>query len=232
LLETANRQGGFLWQVLPGACRYGDAGFVRAACERYAKLVGLWRLFPGQFLVPAYDMDLAWHAHLATPSLYAREMRLATGRVVGHDDSVNDRAPGAKLDVCFAKTKALWAETYGETDEHEPHVTGTRAYGKTKEKKETRAAYRAGAYAKVGAMWRGDPPDRYWTCAFRGLDDLDDVVLADSRSPGPVTEAVTAMTTQTTRGGGSRAGGGCRRNRPGRVLRSRVAHGEGRHLGA
>ena len=130
MLETAVRQGGFLWQVLPGACRYGDAGFVRAACERYAKLVGLWRLFPGQFLVPAYDMDLAWHAHLATPSLYAREMRLATGRVVGHDDSVNDRAPGAKLDVCFAKTKALWAETYGETDEtdeHEHRVTGTRA---------------------------------------------------------------------------------------------------------
>lgn len=199
LLETANRQGGFLWQVLPGACRYGDAGFVRAACERYAKLVGLWRLFPGQFLVPAYDMDLAWHAHLATPSLYAREMRLATGRVVGHDDSVNDRAPGAKLDVCFAKTKTLWAETYGETDEHEPHVTGTRAYGETKEKKETRASYRAGAYAKVGAMWRGDPPDWYWTCAFRGLDDLDDVVLADSRFPGPVTEAVTAVTTQIMR---------------------------------
>ena len=169
LLETANRQGGFLWQVLPGACRYGDAGFVRAACERYAKLVGLWRLFPGQFLVPAYDMDLAWHAHLATPSLYAREMRLATGRVVGHDDSVNDRAPGAKLDVSFERTKLLWAETYG------------------------------GGYVKDGAMWRGDPPDRYWTCAFRGLDNLDDVVLADSRFPGPVTEAVTAVTTQIMR---------------------------------
>ena len=198
LLETAVRQGGFLWQVLPGACRYGDAGFVRAACERYAKLVGLWRLFPGQFLVPAYDMDLAWHAHLATPSLYAREMRLATGRVVGHDDSVNDRAPGAKLDVCFAKTKALWAETYGETDdEHEHRVTGTN---EKNEKNETRAAIiGTGAYAKVGAMWRGDPPDWYWTCAFRGLDDLDDVVLTDSPSPGPVTEAVTAMTARTTR---------------------------------
>ena len=177
LLETANRQGGFLWQVLPGASLYGDAGFVRAACERYAALVGLWRRFPGEFLVPAYDMDLAWHAHLATPSLYAREMRLATGRVVGHDDSVNDRAPGAKLDVSFERTKLLWAETYG------------------------------GGYVKDGAMWRGDPPDRYWTCAFRGLDNLDDFpVLAEKipgtpspGSPGPVTEAASAamMTTQT-----------------------------------
>ena len=176
LLETANRQGGFLWQVLPGASLYGDAGFVRAACERYAALVGLWRRFPGEFLVPAYDMDLAWHAHLATPSLYAREMRAATGRVVGHDDSVNDRAPGAKLDVSFERTKALWAETYG------------------------------GGYAKDGAMWRGDPPDRYWTCAFRGLENMDDFpVLAEKisapspGSPGPVTEAASAamMTTRT-----------------------------------
>jgi hypothetical protein len=67
LLGSAGRQGGFLWQVLPA--RYGgrDAPFLRAAAERYLMLCGLWRRHPREFLVPTYDIDLAWHAHMSFP---------------------------------------------------------------------------------------------------------------------------------------------------------------------
>eukprot|EP00961_Rhodomonas_salina_P183059 2471229-Rhodomonas_salina.1 len=36
-------------------------------------------------------MDLIWHTHLAWPHLYASDCMKLVGRIVGHDDSVNDR---------------------------------------------------------------------------------------------------------------------------------------------
>ena len=49
MVGSATNQGGFLWQVLPE--QYGDAAFVRRACERYAMLVALWRDCPGEFQI-------------------------------------------------------------------------------------------------------------------------------------------------------------------------------------
>lgn len=135
LVGTATRQGGFLWQVLLSS--YADPEFIETASKRYALLVGLWRDIPDEFLVPTYDQDLVWHAHLSFPSQYAWELREVTGRVIGHDDSVNDRTAGAKLDVRGRRTRELWNMHYT----HEP-------------------------YTKRGVMWRGDPPDWYWTGAF------------------------------------------------------------------
>ena len=141
MVGSATRQGGFLWQVLP--CEtYGDEDFIRRAVRRYAMLVGLWRDFPGEFLVPTYDQDLVWHAHLSVPSVYEKEMRTATYRhAIGHDDSVNDRTPGAKLEVRGRRTMELWRTHYPVSAWDEP-------------------------YARRGAMWRGDAPDWYWTCQF------------------------------------------------------------------
>ena len=141
MVGSATRQGGFLWQVLP--CEtYGDEDFIRRAVRRYAMLVGLWRDFPGEFLVPTYDQDLVWHAHLSVPSVYEKEMRTATYRhAIGHDDSVNDRTPGAKLEVRGRRTMELWRTHYPVSAWDEP-------------------------YARTGAMWRGDAPDWYWTCQF------------------------------------------------------------------
>ena len=151
MVGSATNQGGFLWQVLPE--QYGDAAFVRRACERYAMLVALWRDCPGEFLVPTYDMDLVWHAHLSTPRLYAAELLGITGRAIDHDDSVNDRTPGAKLDVRGARTRELWKRKYGNGE----------------------------SYVRKGAMWRGDPPDWYWTCTFGNPIAF--------RAPGPVVES-------------------------------------------
>ena len=114
--------------------------FGRAA-RRYAMLVGLWGL-PGEFLVPTYDQDLVWHAHLSVPSVYEKEMRTATYRdAIAHDDSVNDRTPGAKLEVRGRRTMELWRTHYPVSAWDEP-------------------------YARRGAMWRGYAPDWYWTCQF------------------------------------------------------------------
>ena len=136
LIATATRQGGFLWQVLSDDV-YDARDRMRLACERYDRLLRLWRDVPNEFLVPGYDQDLVWHAHMSVPTLYDEETRNACGRaaMIDHDDSVNDRAKGAKLDTSWARTRKLWWEAYDESEW--PHVI-------------------------PGATWRGDAPNWYW----------------------------------------------------------------------
>jgi hypothetical protein len=61
-------------------------------------LTGLWKSHRA-LLVPAYDMDLMWHAHMSHPASYHADMLRIAQRCVGHDDGINDRcasrgAPG------------------------------------------------------------------------------------------------------------------------------------------
>ena len=137
LVAKAGRQSTFLWSVWTP--NYEDDAFLLGACERYAALCHLWRLHPrGVFLVPTYDMDLAWHAHQSFPSAYAADMERAVGRVVGHDDTdADDRAKGGTLDRGASRTAAIWAATFPTAE----------------------------PWAKEGGMWRGHPPNWYWTAS-------------------------------------------------------------------
>ena len=45
---------------------------------------------------------------------YASETNKILGRLLDHDDSVNDRAMGTKLTNSSAVTSALWKTTFGE----------------------------------------------------------------------------------------------------------------------
>ena len=43
---------------------YREARFMARAVQRYTQFLHLHRIATGQFLVPAYDMDLVWHTHM------------------------------------------------------------------------------------------------------------------------------------------------------------------------
>lgn len=109
--------------------QYNDPAFLASACERYFKMLVLMRENPGAFIVPAVDMDLLWHTHLAFPAAYADDTRRIVGTVVTHDDSVNDRSEGSKLNVCSESTAQLWERQYGDRWERE----GCMYRGKTPE---------------------------------------------------------------------------------------------------
>ena len=49
---------------------------------------------PDTFLVPCYDFDLVWHAHQLDPETYAADTKAILGKLMPHDDSVNDRSEG------------------------------------------------------------------------------------------------------------------------------------------
>ncbi len=99
------RQGGFLRHVLRSC--YGELPFLQRALDRYLRFVLLWRdSKPSLVVVPMYDVDLMWHAHMAHTGAYVRDMRegLGGGRVLFHDDNLE----GAQLSDGFRRTKAAY----------------------------------------------------------------------------------------------------------------------------
>ncbi|KAH7289972.1 hypothetical protein KP509_30G026300 [Ceratopteris richardii] len=129
LQEAAMRQSTFYYQV--SEPHFLDDKFLRAAEERYKCFLYLFKLTDLQlFLVPTYDIDIMWHAHLRDPEAYTKDLTRFLGKVLDHDDTSSDRSPGAKLQQGFQQTCRKWHECYGA------------------------------AYTRAGAMYRGEAPAR------------------------------------------------------------------------
>ena len=61
LVEASGRQNVFYYQVsLP---HFQDPAFLKSAIKRYCMFLQLKLCNPGVFLVPCYDIDIAWHTH-------------------------------------------------------------------------------------------------------------------------------------------------------------------------
>ena len=107
IAQACSRQRVFYYQVsLP---HYGDEKFLINAVERYKHHLLLKQKDPKAFLVPCYDFDLIWHAHQVQPIIYRNDTRQILGKVLNHDDSVNDRRPGSKLTVSHQRTRQKWS---------------------------------------------------------------------------------------------------------------------------
>jgi hypothetical protein len=74
-----------------------------------------------------------WHTHiLASTEKYHLDNMKMNGRILEHDDSLNDRTEGSSLNTNFEKTRSLWERIYGEE------------------------------YKVPGGMYRGEPPIEYY----------------------------------------------------------------------
>ncbi|XP_078655975.1 uncharacterized protein LOC144902415 [Branchiostoma floridae x Branchiostoma belcheri] len=112
LRSAISRQRMFYYQVsLP---HFRDDKFLQEAVLRYKMLLHLKKTNPGKFLVPCYDMDLIWHAHQINPVIYKSDTEAILGKTFNHDDSVNDRSPGSKLNTSDDQTRTLWKTTFGK----------------------------------------------------------------------------------------------------------------------
>ena len=60
-------------------------------------------------MFPRYDFDLIWHAHKVQAIIYRNDTLRILGKVLNHDDSVNDRPPGSKLKVSHHQTREKWS---------------------------------------------------------------------------------------------------------------------------
>lgn len=127
ILSAVERQRSFLYQVsLP---HYLDRKFLESGFLRYKQFLLLKRQYPNEFLVPCYDIDLMWHTHQLNPIIYKNDTMRIVGQLFNHDDSVNERHEGSKLNTADKRTRELWKQVYNES------------------------------FSKFGAMFRGNPPD-------------------------------------------------------------------------
>ena len=102
--------------------------FLTDAILRYKMYLYLKQRNKETFLVPCYDMDLIWHTHQVHPVPYQKETTAVLGFVLRHDDSVNDRKEGSKLNNADDVTRRLWQELFKVP------------------------------FARPGSMFRGNPP--------------------------------------------------------------------------
>ena len=109
---ASSRQKTFFYQVsLP---HYLDRAFIEKAVQRYKKFCFLKSHNPNTFLVPCYDFDVVWHAHQEHPLKYKADTEKLIGKLLNHDDSVNNRNTGSKLMKADALTREMWSKVFNE----------------------------------------------------------------------------------------------------------------------
>ncbi|KAK7102022.1 uncharacterized protein [Littorina saxatilis] len=141
ILTAAARQKVFYYQV--SLTHYRDAKFLNYSLGRYRKFLYLKQQNPSLFIVPCYDIDLLWHTHMLHPLLYKTDMMTFLGKPFPHDDSVNDRSDGSRLNTSQKETQDLWVGAFGEN------------------------------FMLYGAMYRGDPPQgKLYTMTTQHYYDL------------------------------------------------------------
>ena len=130
MVASSQCQASFLWQV--SGPRFADDAFLEQAVINYHRFLQLKNAaLP---LVPTYQIDLMWHTHmLVNTAEYNQDCIRVHGSTFHHDDSLNDRTKGAKLDLAFQSTIRLWKEAYDNQE-----------------------------YVVPGGMYRGEPADVYY----------------------------------------------------------------------
>ena len=93
--SAALRQGSFYYQV--SLDHFRNPKFLDDALTRYKMFLYLKQKYPDQFLVPCYDNDLIWHTHQVSTLHYAKDTIGILGKILPHDDSVNERSKGSKF---------------------------------------------------------------------------------------------------------------------------------------
>jgi Glycine-rich domain-containing protein-like len=108
---AAHRQRTFLFNIM--SSYYDQDPSVHSGVQRYVQFMSLMKAHPGTLLVPTYDIDLVWHAHLSSTAAYRQDCMQAVGRFINHEED-DDRAISGRLAAGLRTTAELWQGTFGE----------------------------------------------------------------------------------------------------------------------
>ncbi|CAL4084069.1 unnamed protein product, partial [Meganyctiphanes norvegica] len=129
ITAAVERQSAFYYQVsLP---HHRDDEFLRNSEIRYRQFLALVWANPTHLIVPTYDIDVLWHTHQVHPKKYEIDTKALLKKILDHDDSVNQRHRGSKLNTSDRFTRQQW-----------------------------RSSFRS-KYSRDGAMFRCEPTKRY-----------------------------------------------------------------------
>ena len=84
---------------------YRSIQFLHSALIRYKQWLSIKKLYPAEFFPPTYDIDVIWHAHQTNTEEYRSDTKALLGKLLMHDDSVNERFIGSKLEMGQVRIK-------------------------------------------------------------------------------------------------------------------------------
>lgn len=121
-----------------------------------------------------------WHTHiLSSIGQYNADCWRICGHKFYHDDSFNDRTPGAPLEQAFAQTGRLWQQHY-----HESYIP------------------RVGNSTSVG-MYRGEPPASFYKFATWCATTATKAELPSNRGGSTIVSLTGATSTGSVANGGT-----------------------------
>ncbi|KAH7098281.1 major facilitator superfamily domain-containing protein [Auriculariales sp. MPI-PUGE-AT-0066] len=116
LVSAVIRQGSFItkianlgWTAAGRFEKQADQNLIVKSIARYHAFLDLLAAHPGMFIVPTLDIDLSWHTHQLKGRVYRSDTKLVTGKMLGHDDTVE--AP--ELSNGLQQTAAAWEARFG-----------------------------------------------------------------------------------------------------------------------
>jgi hypothetical protein len=57
---------------------------------------------------PAFDIELIWRTHMSLPLVYKQDTEARFGKMLSHDDSIDDRTPGAQVSQLYSRTSDIF----------------------------------------------------------------------------------------------------------------------------
>ncbi|KAJ5808133.1 hypothetical protein N7474_009402 [Penicillium riverlandense] len=94
----------YLWICSPAV-----HGTLSRAIDRYDHFLQLFKLHPGTLLVPTLDIDLVWHTHQCSASVYEEAMNVRAGQFINHDDMIKPTV----LETQSDRTSVLFRQHFG-----------------------------------------------------------------------------------------------------------------------
>ncbi|KAL4963651.1 uncharacterized protein BDV14DRAFT_201617 [Aspergillus stella-maris] len=85
-------------------------GTLTRAVKRYNNFLHLFRLYPSTFFVPTLDVDLVWHTHQLSASIYRSFVVDRVGKFINHEDKIGR----GTLDTGFSSAETLYRLRFGE----------------------------------------------------------------------------------------------------------------------
>lgn len=102
--EFVEKMNAHLWIRSPAL-----EGTLKRCIKRYKQFLLLLKSQSKTTIVPTQDIDLIWHTHQCSPSLYAKGVKAMVGRFVNHDDTIEK----GKLGDGFAFSRKQFRIRFG-----------------------------------------------------------------------------------------------------------------------
>ncbi|KAG0123808.1 hypothetical protein HOY82DRAFT_582082 [Tuber indicum] len=87
---------------------------IEAAVKKFERFMDMIKNHPGRCVVPTLNVDLVWHTLMGNPSIYWKYSLALTGKLVGHDDKIDEAKLGEAFKWTCEKYEKLYREPYSE----------------------------------------------------------------------------------------------------------------------